>query len=133
MHCWAGILKREKRGGKGEKIRTQQGLGNAPAASLEKEEEDAAKLGESDYEEAGSVHGDYGDNSIDVIQEDADESKCELIDIDPVDALVDDDYIPLDDDENIAIEDGEREDVIDSDNDSSEPSEADVAPRLQPN
>lgn len=110
-----------------ENVRTQQSLGNAPAASLE-EEEDAVKLEESDYEEAGSVHSDYGD-SIDAIQKDADESDCEPMDIDPLDALVDDEYVPFDDDEieddeDIVIEDGEREDVIDSDHDSSKASES---------
>ncbi|KAM0461270.1 hypothetical protein ACHAPV_004589 [Trichoderma viride] len=106
-----------------EKYRTQHRVENAPTASLEKEKKGVVKLEESDYEEAGSVHSDYDGNkksrtnrkignvSIDATQEDADESNPEPIDIDPLDALVDDECIPLDDDEvegddeNIAIED----------------------------
>lgn len=127
-----------------EKYRTQHRVENAPTASLEKEKEDVVKLEESDYEEAGSVHSDYDGNkksrtnrkignvSIDATQEDADESNREPIDIDPLDALVDDECIPLDDDEvegddeNIAIED---DNAIKNDNDSPKP--AQTRPHIQ--
>ncbi|UKZ62154.1 uncharacterized protein TrAtP1_003414 [Trichoderma atroviride] len=109
---------------------------NTPAASLERKE-DVVKLEESGYEEAGSVHSDYGGNrksranritgkvSIDATQEDAHESNREPIDIDPLDALVDGDCISLDDDEakgdeNFAIE---HDNAMKNDNHSSKPSQ----------
>lgn len=109
-------------------VRTQRSLGNPPAASLEKEEEGSVKLEELDDEDAVPVQGDTCDNDW-AAEEDIDESDSEPIEMDPIDTLVDDEYIALEDDEGEGDDVVPVENVMENDNDSSEASQK--RPRTQ--
>ncbi|PTB39059.1 hypothetical protein M441DRAFT_145078, partial [Trichoderma asperellum CBS 433.97] len=111
-----------------QRTATQRSLGNPPAASLEKEEEGSVKLEELDDEDAVPVQGDTCDNDW-AAEEDIDESDSEPIEMDPIDTLVDDEYIALEDDEGEGDDVVPVENVMENDNDSSEASQK--RPRTQ--